>query len=415
MPKPSLVLVLLLACIPLTLGAEAPPAPKVVVLELRPENKAIALDSAVVLTDIVRTRVVTSAGGALRVLSKEKVFEILQQSGKAAASCTADCQIQTAREVGAEYIVTGTIAKAGGQLVMTLEAKRSRDGAVLAAAQVMEENEKTLMKATGKGADELVADLLRKLAPEAAKNHDKPNVRPNVGGGDKLADGRSVEAGDAGQDYDLDELEQAEALKKAIDAAKAAQGNDSLQPEQKAALWDALAKLSIKGKNPYRAEAEKHAQEWRELAGARTRMAADWEKLRRMLKLEVVSIEDKKTAVARFLAAYAGLGNEVAVAAAKAAKALLDAGATLPLGASVSAQTGTLRVVLGAQCNPSGTANVYVDEKIYAVASNAPVTFDLAVGKHVLRLERAGYDRWHRRIEVLAGVTTNTEACLERL
>ena len=88
-----------------------------------------AVDGAVVLTDIVRTRVVTSAGGALRVLSKEKVFEILQQSGKAAASCTADCQIQTAREVGAEYIVTGTIAKAGGQLVMTLEAKRSRDGA----------------------------------------------------------------------------------------------------------------------------------------------------------------------------------------------------------------------------------------------------------------------------------------------
>ena len=104
MSKPFLLLVLLLTCLPLSLDAEAPAAPKVVVLELRPENKAIALDSAVVVTDIVRTRLVIDAGSALRVLSKEKVFEILQQSGKSAASCTADCQIQTAREVGADGV-----------------------------------------------------------------------------------------------------------------------------------------------------------------------------------------------------------------------------------------------------------------------------------------------------------------------
>ena len=338
MSKPFLLLVLLLTCLPLSLDAEAPAAPKVVVLELRPENKAIALDSAVVVTDIVRTRLVIDAGSALRVLSKEKVFEILQQSGKSAASCTADCQIQTAREVGAEYIVTGTIAKAGKRLVMTLEAKRSRDGAVLAAAQVMAPDEDALMGATAKGADELVADLLKKLAPDAAKADEKPSVRPNVGVGAKLADGNSAQTGDAGLgDLDMDELEQAEALKKAIDVAKAAQGNDNLASEQKAAAWDAVAKLDVKGKNPYRAEAQQHAKEWRDLAGARTRMAADWDKLQRMLKLEVVDIADKKKAVARFLAAYAWLGSEAAVQGAKAAKVALDQGKALPLGGDVPA------------------------------------------------------------------------------
>ena len=349
MSKLPLVLVLQLVCLPLGLAADGPSAPKLVVLELRPENRAVTLDNAVTLTNMVRTHVVNAAGATLRVLSKEAVVEILQQSGKTAASCTAECQIETARVIGAEYVVSGTIAKVDAQWIVTLEAKRSRDGALISAQEAVVGQQAEVLKATTRAADDLVADLMKKLGAELAppaKSESKGNVRPNVATGAKLADGKSVEAGDAGLgDLDLDELEQAEALKKAIDAAKIAQKNEQLTPEQKAAAWDAVGKLDVKGKNPYRTEAQQHAKEWRELAGARTRMAADWEKLQRMLKLEVVEIADKKKAVERFLAAYAGLGNEAAVQGAKAAKVALDAGKALPVVGNVA--DGMVRIAAG--------------------------------------------------------------------
>ncbi len=187
MSKLPALCILLVAAVSFSRPNDAWASPKIVVLELRLDNRAIPLDSATVLTDIVRTSVVTTAGSALRVLSKEKVFEILRQFGTSAASCSADCQIQTVQEIGADYFVAGSIAKAGGQLVMTLEVKRARDGALVAAKQVMQDDEKALMKATAAGAAELVVSLLQTLAHEAASLNEarKP---PSASG----AEGQSV-------------------------------------------------------------------------------------------------------------------------------------------------------------------------------------------------------------------------------
>ena len=113
-------------------AADEPRQPLLVVLEFKVENKAIDLDLAQSMANLVRSRMVRGMRGQVKLISKEKVFEILKSSSKKAEQCTSDCEVQTAREIGAEYAVTGHISKFNDKVLIVLEVKRSRDGVAVA-------------------------------------------------------------------------------------------------------------------------------------------------------------------------------------------------------------------------------------------------------------------------------------------
>ena len=186
MPARALALALLLVVLPALLGADDARLPKLVVLELKVNGKAIALDVAMTLTGMIRQRTVKAIGNRGKLLSKDKVFEILKQAGKSADKCTGECEVQTARELGAEYAVTGEVNPLGNKAVVVLEIKRSRDG-VTVASERLKAPPAELDEKLDATVDALVAQWLGSLdEPTAAKAAEKPGIEPNVGAGGKL-------------------------------------------------------------------------------------------------------------------------------------------------------------------------------------------------------------------------------------
>ena len=135
-----------------------PPDTIIAVLNLRATDKALTLDESVALTDFIRARLPRTLGPNAKILSREKVFEILASNGRSANACTGECEVQTGREIGAAYVVTGSAAKVGGKLLLMVEFKRTRDGATVAAEDIVVPSTAELLEKTG--------TLMEKLARE---------------------------------------------------------------------------------------------------------------------------------------------------------------------------------------------------------------------------------------------------------
>ncbi len=131
-----LALAFLIALAPTSAGADEPPVPRLVVFELQVVGKVISLDTGATLTAMVRQRIVGAIGSRGKLLSKDKVIEIMRQSGKPAVECTGECEVQTARVVGAEYSVSGEVSPLGSNVVLVLDVKRSRDGVTVASKRL---------------------------------------------------------------------------------------------------------------------------------------------------------------------------------------------------------------------------------------------------------------------------------------
>lgn len=137
---------------------------KLAVLNLSVQGNAIRVDDAIALTDVIRSRLTQKIGDVFKVISKEKVFEIMQKSERTAAQCTGECVVETARAIGADFVVTGTITKLSGKLLIVLEAKRSRDGASMAGADLEVAESASLRSSIGTAVEELAATLRERAA-----------------------------------------------------------------------------------------------------------------------------------------------------------------------------------------------------------------------------------------------------------
>ncbi len=177
---------------------------------------------------------------------------------------------------------------------------------------------------------EAVGDLLQRLRSEV-----------QMPAGSESGDWTGRSPSSRASSVDAAEPEQAAALKRAIDAAKAAEASETLTPEQKAAAWDDVARRDVKGKNPYRTDAQQQAAEWR-------RLAEDWTILQATLMADDTPDEGKKTAVDRFVEAYGRWSAEPSVKAARKARAALDRTQTRqrPVAARTS-QLGTREGAVG--------------------------------------------------------------------
>ena len=120
--------ILLLMLLPFA-AAGAPP--KLAVLELA--NRAGVTDAqARYLTDRVRAAAVRAR---YFVLSRENILEHLPP-GASLAACEGECEVQTARNVGADQVVSGEIIMLGSKLRIALRLHETRAGRLLNTARV---------------------------------------------------------------------------------------------------------------------------------------------------------------------------------------------------------------------------------------------------------------------------------------
>lgn len=136
----------------------ATPAPaKVAVLELH--DGAAVGDAAVrFLAEQVRGAALGLPADAWFVMTRENLVALLPP-GTDLAQCAADCEIETGRSIGADYIVTGEVTRLGSQLKLGLKAHQVATGRLVAQASASAETVEGLEPTLGPAANHLFARL----------------------------------------------------------------------------------------------------------------------------------------------------------------------------------------------------------------------------------------------------------------
>ncbi len=272
-----------LACaLLITAAAHAAPK-KVAVLELR-DPAALATGAVAYLTDRVRAAALGLPRDGFFVMTRENILDQLPP-GTDLAECQGECEVETGRNVGADYVASGELVKLGGEIRISLKLHETRGGALVAtdkaSAGKPEGLETPVEHAARRLFAHLAADRFKISAPAPLPELD---AAPTPGGGVAFGD------------IDVEGLEAYDRV------VKFDRGEGT--PEAKARRWTTLGR-----EHPaYRAQAERRADQWRTYDKARRAQLeareGDWSKLSRLLRLEVVTTDEKSRWAKQFLDAY---------------------------------------------------------------------------------------------------------------
>ena len=243
--------------------AEAKPG-LLAVLELR--NKLAQQDvDAGYLSDRVRAAVLADVP-AMKVMTRENLLVLLEASGRRLEDCEGECEIDTGRRIGADYVVSGDILRFGTSIKVNLRLHETAGGSMLSG-----------VVASGKTADELdanlakaVAELMKPFGPAAAE----PTVRGFV----------PPPALPIGPDTPRELL----ALR---EAALRADEPGAPHPDEVARAWEKLAEAAPP--NPWAAAARSRAGYWRAFADRFT-------KLRQAMAMTELSAPNKQKMIDDF-------------------------------------------------------------------------------------------------------------------
>jgi hypothetical protein len=168
-------LVVLIFCL---LPALASAAKRVAVLELYGEGTEGAVLR--LLSDNVRAGVLDAAssrlfqGEELLVMTRENMREMLQQQGQDPICKPGDCEVEAARNLGADFVVSGELVRTERSLILGLKLHGTQLGRLLAVEDVRAERLEDLMDRTRATTKELVLQGLPDLKPtqeHAVANH----------------------------------------------------------------------------------------------------------------------------------------------------------------------------------------------------------------------------------------------------
>ena len=119
----------------LLVSAAAAAEPRLLsVLELR--NKLEGVDKKSIdggyLTDRIRAEVLDAELG-IQVMTRENMLVLLQAQGKTLANCEGECEVDTARRLGADYVISGDLLRVGALLKASLKLHDTKNGTLLGA------------------------------------------------------------------------------------------------------------------------------------------------------------------------------------------------------------------------------------------------------------------------------------------
>jgi len=127
---------------------------RLAVLEFQGRN----LDADILMTfsDAVRGGALSGvAGGAVSVMTRENMLVLLKDMGK--AECTeGDCEVETARNIGADYVVSGKVVRMEDVYVVTLKLHETRRGTLLGTDSVEAETQVKLLRTLSEHARKMV-------------------------------------------------------------------------------------------------------------------------------------------------------------------------------------------------------------------------------------------------------------------
>jgi TolB-like protein len=272
----------------LPVWARAGEPKRLAVLELR-DQAGLAAQEAQYLADVVRAAAAARLprSGWL-VMTRESLLALLPP-GTDLAKCEGDCEVETGRNLGADYVVSGEVVRFGEHagLRVLLKLHDTAGGALLGTERASAEAVDDLEKSVQTAADALFARL------GAASEAGAPAFASGMGA-----------AGGAFGDVDVELLGR-------LQAARNAERNADAKPRDKAAAWSAVAERA--GDADLGRRARERADAWTAFAvaseerqaridAARGRYRDDRERLDKLLALDdaVASPESK----ARWRAAF---------------------------------------------------------------------------------------------------------------
>jgi hypothetical protein len=107
----------------------------------------------------------------LFVMTRESGEVLLAAQGKTMADCLGECEVETGKKLGADFIVSGRITQFGSWLLLTLRLHSTHEARLLRAVEARGKDADALLEACEKAIGDLVASLPKSLSevPEAPK------------------------------------------------------------------------------------------------------------------------------------------------------------------------------------------------------------------------------------------------------
>jgi len=159
----------------LFVGGPADAAERLAVLDL--QSKTMDRDQRALLGDEVRGAVVRAVGKQIEVMTQENMEVMLSDMG-IDASCVSEgaCEVETARNLGVDYVVSGTVVPMGDQQIMSLKLHQTDRGVLLASERTQGADSLALLNAIEPLTIKLMAAI--DSAPAAAPKPASPAPRP---------------------------------------------------------------------------------------------------------------------------------------------------------------------------------------------------------------------------------------------
>lgn len=126
-------------------------------------GKGIDLDR-LYFSDLVRGRV-RAAAPTLFLMTRESTEVILKEFGKSMADCAGECEVDVARKLGADYVISGRITRVGSRLALTLRLHSSADARLIGSEEARGQNADEMVDRVGTA----VASLMKQLGAPAPR------------------------------------------------------------------------------------------------------------------------------------------------------------------------------------------------------------------------------------------------------
>jgi len=153
---PSIIVLCVLALLPGRPAVSQVVGKRLAILEF----KGTKIESEVLenFSDEVRGGAVEGlAGRGVLVMTRESMMVLLKEMGKMECN-EGDCEVETARNIGADYVISGRIVQMDGSYVATLKLHETKGGSLLATDQIEAKSQIELLRQLREKGRNLVAN-----------------------------------------------------------------------------------------------------------------------------------------------------------------------------------------------------------------------------------------------------------------